>query len=302
VARALPDGGPDPSFAGDGTVVLSDANRRTRGLAVAVQPDGRVLVGGRTASCTAVSIDLLVVRLTAGGQPDPTFNAAYPPGLGGPTSVADLAVQPDGKVLAVLDSFVGPATSPAHDDAFTVVRYNSDGSLDATFDGDGVALALFGAGVDATPTSLVLQGGKITVGGSSGGNFALARFNPDGSPDTGFAAGGIVVTDLGGEDMLSALAVQPDGKLVAAGRSGTDVAVARYGTAAAPTTSTSTSTSSTSTSTSTSSTTPPTTAPPPPGSALCQVLGQVRSVFTSSPWLRPFVQIVDRLRVAFGCA
>lgn len=298
VARALPDGGPDPTFAGDGTVVLSAENQRQRGLAVAVQPDGRVLIGGRTASCTAVSIGFLLVRLTAGGAPEPTFDAGYPESLaGGPSSVADLAIQPDGKIVAAVDTFNGPATTPARDDAFTVLRFNPDGSLDTTFDGNGMATALFGEGVNATPTSLVLQGGKIVVGGTVEGDFALARFNTDGSPDTTFAAGGMVRNDFGEAASLNALAVQPDGKLVAAGHTGTDVVVARYGTSASPTTSTSTSTSSTSTSTSTSSTTVPS-----PFALICPVLAQIRSTFVSSPWLSPFVSIIDRLRVSFGCA
>jgi uncharacterized delta-60 repeat protein len=299
VAVAVPDGSPDPSFGGDGTVVLSSENRLQRALAVAVQPDGRVVVGGRTASCTRVAINFLLLRLTAGGQPDPTFTAGHPESLSGPTWVADLAIQPGGKVLAAIDTFVGPATTPARDDAFTVVRFNPDGSPDATFDGDGVATALFGAGLNATPTSVVLQGGKITVGGSVDGNFALARFNSDGTPDTTFAVGGMVVTDFGGVDPLHALAVQPDGKLVAAGQTGTDVAVARYGTGSAPTTSTSTSTSSTSTTTSTLPTTS-TTVPSPLG-AICPVLAQVRSVFATSPFFSPFLSIFDGLRAGFGC-
>lgn len=294
VARALPDGSPDPSFGGDGTVVLASDNLVQRGLAVAVHPDGRVVVGGRTASCTRVAIDFLLVRLTAGGEPDPTFDAGHPASLTGPTSVADLVVQPDGKIVAAIDTFVGPATGPPRDDAFTVARFNPDGTPDTSFDGDGVAAALFGEGVNATPTSVVLQAGKITVGGSTDGNFAIARFNADGTPDTSFGPGGMVVTDFGGTDVLNALAVQPDGKLVAASQTGTDVAVARYGTVTSPTTSTSTS------STSTPSTTSTTVASP--FGALCPLLAPIRSVFAASPWLSPFVSILDGLRAGFGCA
>ena len=295
VARALPNGAPDPAFAGDGTVVLSSPNLVQRGLAVAVQPDGRVVVGGRTASCSRVAIDPLVLRLTAGGQPDPTFTASFP-FVGVPASVADLAIQPDGKIVAAVDTFVGPATAPERNDALTVVRFNPDGSPDAGFGNGGAATALFGAGVDATATSVVLQGDKITVGGSAAGNFALARFNSNGTPDTSFAAGGMVVTDFGGTDTLHALAVQPDGKLVAAGQTGTDVALARYGTVTVPTSSTSSSTSTSSTSTTTSTTVPA------PFGVICPVLAQIRSTFAASPFLSPFVGIIDGLRAQFGCA
>lgn len=289
VAQALPEGAADPTFAGDGTLVLSNQNLVKRGLAVAVQPDGRVVVGGRTASCTRVAIDFLLLRLTVGGAPDPTFSAGSPSSLSGPTSVADLAVHPDGKIVAAIDTFVGPATGPPRDDAFTVARFNPDGTPDAAFGSGEVATALFGAGVDASPTSVVLQGDKITVGGTVGGDFGLARFNSDGTPDATFAVGGLVRTDFGGLDTLNALAVAPDGKLVAAGQTGTDVAVARYGTGT-------TSTTSTSTSTSTSSTTAPS-----PFGVICPVLAQLRSTFAASPWLSPFLSIIDGLRASFGC-
>lgn len=289
MARALPEGGSDTAFAGDGTVILSNPNEVQRGLAVAVQPDGRVVIGGRTASCSRVAINFLLLRLTAGGAPDPTFNAGFPASLsGGPTSVADLAIQAHGKIVAAIDTFVGPATVPARDDAFTVVRFNPDGTPDAGFGSGGVAAALFGAGIDATASSVVLQGGKVVVGGSAGGNFALARFNQNATADTGCALSGTVVTDLGGTDTLNALVVQPDGKLVAAGQTGTDVAVARYGAAPVSTTST------------TSTTTTSTTVPFPAG-GLCPVLAQVRSLFAASPFLSPFVSIIDGLRAIFGC-
>jgi uncharacterized delta-60 repeat protein len=150
--------------------------------------------------------------------------------------VTDIVLQGDGKVVAVVDSFVGPAVSPERDDAFYVLRMSSNGSPDPGFDGDGLAVALFGQFTTAAPSAVLLQSdGRILVGGSltpaSGGpgDFALARFNSDGTPDsTTFGAGGRVVTNLGSDDLLFALALQPDAKAVAAGTSGGDLALARY--------------------------------------------------------------------------
>jgi uncharacterized delta-60 repeat protein len=266
IARVNPDGGLDPSF-GEGGRVLVENAAVVRAQAVAVQPDGAVLVGGRMGSCSRVAIDYWLVRLTPAGAPDATFSASRDFFELGGDSVADIALQPDGKLVVVIDTFVGPATTPARDDAFTVLRISPDGSLDATFDGDGVATVLFGPGTNATPNAVVVQGdGKVLVGGSlastSGGaaDFALARFNPDGSLDTTFASDATVVTDLGSDDLLLALALQADARVVASGTSGGNVALARYllggnGTATTvPPTTTSTSTTSTLATTSTTST------------------------------------------------
>jgi uncharacterized delta-60 repeat protein len=83
-------------------------------------------------------------------------------------------------------------------------------------------------------TSLALQpDGKIVVAGSSGLDFALARYNADGSLDAGFGSGGTVTTDFGDWDRAPAVAIQADGKIVVAGTTGgfygpDDIALARY--------------------------------------------------------------------------
>ena len=298
VARALPNGAPDPSFGGDGTVVLADENLVQRAFAVAVQPDGRVVVAGQRATCTRVTIRFLLLRLTAAGAPDPTFAAPEGAVPDNGNAAVDVAVQPDGRIVVAVDTFVGPATIPARDDAFIVIRFNPDGSLDTTFSGDGVATAFFGEGITATPAALAFQDGRIVVGGTAAGDFALARFNPDGSLDTSFGGDGTVLTDFGGTDAVAALAVQPDGKLVAAGRTGADVALARYGTSGTTPTS----------SVTTSSTTTTTTAPPPttttvssPFARACVVLQQLRARFAADPLLAPYVQVLDRVRPILPC-
>ena len=265
-----------------------------RGFAVAVQNDGSVVVGGRTSSCTRVAIDTLLVRLTASGTTGPTFSGS-PFDEPGPDTAVDLAVQPDGRILVAIDTFVGPATLPAHDDAFTVLRFNANGTSDSTFGFNGVATALFGAGTNATARAITLQGSKIVVGGTVGNDFGLARFDANGALDPTFGGDGMVVTDFGGVDTLHALAVQPDGKLVAAGQTGTNVALARYGTSSTPTSSPTTSSTSVSTTTTT-------TAVPPLFAEVCTILAGLRSSFNAQPLLQPFVGIIDSLRTTFRCA
>jgi len=120
---------------------------------------------------------------------------------------------------------------------FALARYNADGSLDTSFDGDGKLTTDFGGGV-AYGVALQPDGKIVAVGYVAGfggeGDFALARYNADGSLDTSFSGDGTQTTDVGGDERASDVAIQRDGKIVAVGSSysfigsSTDVVVARY--------------------------------------------------------------------------
>src|SRR5262249_24291568 len=140
-------------------------------------------------------------------------------------------LQPDGKLVAAGTSY------NASNEDFALARYNPDGSLDTSFNGSGTVTTAIGAGDDyASDVVLQPDGRLVAVGGSDNGShshLALARSNPDGSPDTSFNGGGKVPTALGpGDDYPGALVLQPDGKLVAAGESyngsNYDFALVRY--------------------------------------------------------------------------
>jgi uncharacterized delta-60 repeat protein/uncharacterized repeat protein (TIGR01451 family) len=140
------------------------------------------------------------------------------------SSIHGIAVQPDGKIVA------GGGSS----EGFALARYNTDGSLDTTFDGDGKVTTSIGAGV-GSGNSLTLQpDGKIVIAGLSGlsiyfSDFALARYNTDGSLDTTFDGDGKVTTTINSSlSEAHSLVLQPDGKIVAAGASGSSFALARY--------------------------------------------------------------------------
>lgn len=216
VARYLSNGSLDPSFSSDGKVETPFGVYST-GNAVAIQPDGKIVVAGGT------DRDIAVVRYTSDGTPDRRF------GYRGKvlTSIGPLSdhafgikIQPDGKTI------IAASTEIAHHNGnqqhFAVVRYTLNGKVDGTFDADGMQTALFGQQINY-PFDLALQpDGKIVLVGysTSGitGVFALVRYNPDGSLDSSFGAGGKVTTHPGGlEGAAFEIAIQPNGKIVVGG-------------------------------------------------------------------------------------
>ncbi len=199
--------------------------------------DGNTGAQGDGGALTATGTTTVAI---ARANDAPTFAA---PGTGtvrtnvSPTgdTALGVALQPDGRIVAV-----GSANRPAAGNTsdFLVARYDADGTLDPSFDGDGIATTPVGA-TWSTAFAVALQSdGAIVAAGNaySGRNidFALVRYRPDGSVDTGFGSAGKVLTDFGaGTESLAAIALQTDGKIVAVGQSYTNfgyVALARYGT------------------------------------------------------------------------
>jgi uncharacterized delta-60 repeat protein len=131
---------------------------------------------------------------------------------------ADVALQADGKIVVA-----GAAGSD-----FALARFNPDGSFDRTFSDDGHQTTDFGGAIDAANAVAVQSDGKIIAAGGSGGAFAIARYNADGSPDAGFGVNGRQTTELGGGGSAWELAIQADGRIVAAGSCGSSFALARY--------------------------------------------------------------------------
>jgi len=133
-----------------------------------------------------------------------------------------VVVQPDGKIV------VAGGISD-----IVVLRYLPDGSLDATFDVDGmVTMDISGNSESASAVTLHPDGRIIVAGGTYNGvetDFALLSLNPDGSLDTSFGIDGLVTSDHGGSESGGSIVRQPNGKLVVAGAaSGDDFALARY--------------------------------------------------------------------------
>jgi|GEM_PF-847583 len=148
--------------------------------------------------------------------------------IGTGSTITALAVQSDGKIIAV-----GQATiTGSH---FTIARFNTDGSLDTTFGSGGSRFTQIGD--SSVARAVVLQtDGKIIVGGDfsngTASQFALVRYTSDGAIDTTFGTSnnGIVTTNVGSNSNLMGLAIQPDRKIVAVGG-----ATVPFGTGTTPT-------------------------------------------------------------------
>jgi uncharacterized delta-60 repeat protein len=208
----------DPSFGDGGMVWLKYAGSQASG--VAVQSDGKLIVVGATQAGFAV------IRLLPTGALDPSFgtNGLVTTSIGNTGFYSAVAVQGDGRIVAT----GGAQFNDNRSYDFAVARYLADGGLDPSFGEAGVATTSFGPGPfqDDYPRSILVQpDGRILVGGysetnsvTSTGNFALARYNDDGSLDGTFGNGGKVVIDVHGtSDAHGVVALLPGGKIVVAG-------------------------------------------------------------------------------------
>ena len=219
LARYNANGTLDTTFDTDGKLTTQIGTSSELIGGVAVQADGKIVVAGT--SFISTSNDFALARYNTNGTLDNTFGTlgkvTTDIGLGS-DEVNSMVLQADGKIVVAGSSIVGSFTD------FALARYNADGTLDITFSIDGWLTTTIGTGNDQI-NSMALQGdGKIVVAGSSEvgafTDFALARYNADGTLDNTFSGDGWLTTAIGArEDAFSAVAVQADGKIVAAGYS-----------------------------------------------------------------------------------
>lgn len=228
IARYLASGALDTSFNSTGTVITPIGTSNDLAIAVALQPDGKIVIAG---FCFDASTrNSCLARYLANGALDTSFNSTgtvvSPVG-----SSASLALQPDGKIVAA-----GPCYNGVNND-FCLARYLTNGALDASFNTTGAVVTAVGPSDDNASAVAIQVDGKIVVAGacSNGVNsdFCLARYHPDGTLDASFNATGTVMTAIGpGNDVASGLALQPDGKIVVAGTcsngSNNDFCLTRY--------------------------------------------------------------------------
>lgn len=201
LARYLPDGALDPSFDGDGWVITPFTSITH---AVAVQPDGKILVGGYFVDPTTSQFGLALARYLPNGSLDTSFSGdgKLTADIAG-SEVYEILLQSDGKIVVV-------ATN-------ALARYLSNGTLDVTFGTGGVV------NVDYSQFAGALQtDGKIVVAGQTWNTatqqyeFVVGRHLPNGTFDPTFAGGGSVATDVS-DGYARAVVVQPNGKIIAAG-------------------------------------------------------------------------------------
>jgi uncharacterized delta-60 repeat protein len=235
VIRLNPNGAFDSTFGTGGIVVKDFFSSIDEATEVAIQSDGKILVSGWVTQGgvnNGTTYDFTVLRYDTNGNLDPTFGSGGVvfTDFGGRGDLAQASVlQPDGKLIVAVWVSV-----PGSQYDFGLVRYNSDGTLDATFDGDGKVVTPIGNNLSELVRGIALApGGKIVVtgdlynpsipGGSGGhSDIVVVRYNPNGSLDQSFDGDGKFVYDSNtsdrndsGEDTV----VQPDGKILVAGQS-----------------------------------------------------------------------------------
>lgn len=218
VARFTASGEPDTGFGTGGKSQLDFAGGLDEARAVALAPDGRIVVAGDTGAGLGGVRDMAVLRLTAGGLGDAGFGVLGRSRVdfGATASGEAIALAPDGRIVV--------AGTAAGD--LAVARLNPGGYFDTTFGAGGRSLVDFG-GNDRGAAVAVAASGKIIVAGRSGGDFAVARLQPNGAPDTTFGPGGRVRIDFGAEDAAESVVLARDGRVIVAGGSGAAFAVAR---------------------------------------------------------------------------
>ena len=191
------------------------------GFSVAIQSDSKIVVAGP--SHNGSYYDFALVRYNADGSLDTTFDvdgkAITHVGSSWYDDYAEsVAIQSDGKIVVA-------GTARVFMDDFAVVRFNSDGSLDTSFDPvehDGKVITDINDSSDKGYSVAIQSDGKIVVAGDSfngsDDDFAVVRYNVDGSLDTGFDNDGKLVTPIGSSsEEAQSVAIQSDGMIVAAG-------------------------------------------------------------------------------------
>jgi len=218
LARYLPSGALDASFNTTGKVITAIGSGDDNAYALALQLDGKIVAAG--ACWNGANNDFCLARYLPSGALDTSFNTTgtvISPIVSRNNIATALALQPDGKIVASGSCWNGSGND------FCLARYLPSGALDTSFNTTGTVISPIASG-NNTAAALTLQpDGKIVAAGScwngSDNDFCLARYLPSGALDPSFNGAGKVITAIGSDsDSAFSLALQPDGKIVAAGQ------------------------------------------------------------------------------------
>lgn len=216
----------DPTFSGDGKVTtdfLGVLDESVRDMAI--QSDGKIVAVGSACggSFSEIKCVFSIARYNSNGTLDTTFSwdGKVVTDFGPADEALGVAIQTDGKIVVVGQKCAAGLTSCD----LAMARYKPDGSLDPAFSGDGKLTTNFGSGDNGSYGGMAIQSnGRIVVAGrmknSSNYDFAVYRYNTNGTLDNTFSADGMVNTGFGAgkNDDTFDLVLQPDGKIVAVGR------------------------------------------------------------------------------------
>lgn len=214
VARYNPDGTLDTTFDGDGFFTLDVVGQFDSANAVAIQPDGKIVVAGNSGETISTAY---ILRLNSDGTLDTSFDTDGIAAISAAGEPLSMAIQTDGKIVFGTSFFNGFTTSTI------IVRLNANGALDTSFDTDGrltVSPSMF------RPNGLALQtDGKVVVAGQTSSSVAshdvsLIRLNDNGTFDASFDGDGVVQTILLNQrSQARCVIIQSDGKIVIGGSS-----------------------------------------------------------------------------------
>ena len=226
LARYRADGSLDPSFSGDGKLTTSLGETETV-TDVLIQPNGSIIAVGYTD--TYGTEDFALARYYPNGTLDPSFSGdgIQTTGLGHDERANAAALQTDGKIIVVGTRWEDDDSCFACKDLdLALARYNANGTLDATFDGDGKMTEGLG-GDEGLQAITTMSDGRFVVAGYSDGDIFAARYRPNGTHDESFALKGRKWVHAGQGAFAAAVAVGPDGKILLAGSASGDLAAAR---------------------------------------------------------------------------
>lgn len=233
IARYNSDGSLDNSFNGNGLFSLYNGVNPSAAYGVALQTNNKIVVAGNYKNTTYS--ELAVFRLHSNGTLDSSFDGdgmtllSVIPGLH--CRAHAVAIQSNGKIVTA-----GYSKTLQDDLALTICRFNTDGSLDLSFNNSGFVLNDISNGDDQAYAIKIQDDGKLVVCGSSDSNgqkkMLVIRYNYDGSLDNSFGTNGVVLTAIGSNNLEArALDIQTDGKILAAGTASTpypNFAIVRY--------------------------------------------------------------------------
>lgn len=235
LVRYKTNGSLDSTFGNGGKVKTDIRGEWDFANSVAIQADGKIMVAG--SSENDLSYDFSLLRYKINGKLDRTFGSRgkVRTDIGGNSDESfSVALQSDGKIVMVGSSWAGS------NEVFALVRYNANGSLDGTFGNNGIVLTDLGAKRNSAHSVVLQSDGKIVVLGNRWiytdfWDYALVRYNTDGSIDSTFGNQGIVLSDDESKYFfIFSLALQVDGKIVAVGsrwnNSKYDFSLLRYNT------------------------------------------------------------------------
>ena len=216
VVRYNANGTLDKTFGKEGKAITDIGNSDDYGEAIAIQPDGKIIVAGYSAGNAGVYFAM--VRYKMNGMVDSSFgiNGRVLSAINNNDYGSSIQLLPGGKILFAGSTYIGSKF------AIALVKYNNDGSIDTTFGYGGSMTTSIGVAADYSYSTAIQSDGKILVAGSvdngAGPAFGLVRYNANGMLDTTFGTEGKVMTSFGkGDAEGHSLALQRDGKIVVAG-------------------------------------------------------------------------------------